>query len=60
MVIKKEGNHVKFLEDIFYNEEKYPYLIKEYDSSEYGFNFKIKMYKIDYIQFENFINNNLE
>ena|GEM_PF-778686 len=60
LVIKKEGNHVKFLEDIFYNEEKYPYLIKEYDSSEYGFNFKIKMYKIDYIQFENFINNNLE
>jgi len=54
LVIKKEGNHVKFLEDIFQNEEKYFYLIKEYDSSEYGFNFKIKMYKIDYIQFENF------
>ena len=52
LVIKKEGNHVKFLEDIFHNEEKYSYLIKQYDSSEYGFDFKIKMYKIDYIQFK--------
>ena len=52
LVIKKEGNHVKFLEDIFHNEEKYSYLIKQYDSSEYGFDFKIKMYEIDYIQFK--------
>jgi len=35
-------------------EEKYPYLVKEYDSLDHGFNFQIEMYKIDYIKFENF------
>jgi len=60
LVINSEGNNVKFLEDVFLHEEKYPYLIKEYDSLDHGFNFQIKMYKIDYIQFKNFIKNNSE
>ena len=55
LVINKEKNIAKFLDDIFYHEEKYPYLIKEYDSLDQGFNIQIKMYKIDYIKFENFI-----
>jgi hypothetical protein len=55
LVINKEKNNAKFLDDIFYHEEKYPYLIKEYDSLDQGFNIQIKMYKIDYIKFKNFI-----
>ena len=55
LVINKEKNNAKFLDDIFYHEEKYPYLIKEYDSLDQGFKIQIKMYKIDYIKFENFI-----
>ena len=55
LVINKEKNNAKFLDDIFYHEEKYPYLIKEYDSLNQGFNIQIKIYKIDYIEFENFI-----
>jgi len=55
LVINKEKNNAKFLDDIFYHEEKYPYLIKEYDSLDQRFNIQIKMYKIDYIKFENFI-----
>ena len=54
LVINREGNNVKFLEDVFLHEEKYPYLVKEYDSLDHGFNFQIEMYKIDYIKFENF------
>jgi|SaaInlStandDraft_7_1057024.scaffolds.fasta_scaffold01444_11 hypothetical protein len=54
LVIRGEKNNAKFLDDIFYHEEKYPYLIKEYDSLDHGFNFEIKMYKIDYMKFENF------
>jgi hypothetical protein len=55
LVINKEKNNAKFLDDIFYHEEKYPYLIKEYDSLDQRFKIQIKMYKIDYIKFENFI-----
>ena len=54
LVISGEKNNAKFFDDIFYHEEKYPYLIKEYDSLDQGFNFQIKMYAIDYIKFENF------
>ena len=41
-----------FLNDIFYNEEKYPYLIKEYDSKDDGFNYHVKVFKINYDLFE--------
>ena len=54
LVINREGNNVKFLQDVFLHEEKYPYLIKEYDSLDHGFNLQIEMYKIDYIKFKAF------
>ena len=34
--------------DVFYYEEKYPYLVKEYDSKELGFKHHVKIFKIDY------------
>jgi len=34
--------------DIFNQENKYPFLTKEYDSKENGFNYHIKIFKIDY------------
>ena len=40
------------LRDIFKNEQNYPFLIKEYDSKENGFNYHIKLFKIDYIYYE--------
>ena len=51
-IVVKEKNNVEFLNDIFYHEEKYPYLIKKYDSLDQGFNFQIIMYEIDYKKFE--------
>ena len=44
-----------FLKDIFENEEKYPYLIKQYDSAEHGFTYHAKIFKIDYDAYENYI-----
>ena len=38
----------KFLQDVFYNEKKYPYLIKIYDSKEHGFIHHVKVFEIDY------------
>ena len=37
--------------DIFNHEEKYPYLIKEFDSEELGFRYHVKIFKIDYSKF---------
>jgi len=39
------------LRDIFDHENKYPFLIKEYDSEENGFNYNLKLFKIDYDKF---------
>ena len=43
------SNELKFhLKDIFNHESKYPFLIKEYDSRENGFNYYVKLFEIDY------------
>jgi hypothetical protein len=38
--------------NIFYNEEKYDYLIKEFDSHDHGYKYHVKKFKIDYDMFE--------
>jgi len=43
---------VSFLEDVYYNSEKYPYLTKVFDSNDYGYSYHLKIYKINYEQFE--------
>ena len=48
---KKERNNI--LVDVFKNEERYPYLVKQYDSIEYGYTYHVKIFKIDYKIFEN-------
>jgi hypothetical protein len=50
-------NSPEFLKKIFYDEEKYPYLIKKFDSEDLKNNLKIKIFEIDYKKFE--LNNNL-
>ena len=46
------------LKDIFYHEDKYPFLIKEYDSKENGFNYHLKLFKIDYDLYDEWVNEN--
>lgn len=41
-----------FLNSAFLNGEKYPYLIKVYDSSEHGYRYHVKIYRIDYDKFD--------
>ena len=55
-IVIRERNDVEFFNDIFYHEEKYPYLIKKYDSLDHGFKLQIIMYEIDYKIFQNFYN----
>ena len=43
------NDELKFhLKDMFNHENKYPFLIKEYDSRENGFNYYVKVFEIDY------------
>ena len=45
-------NRPEFLKDVFYNEEKFSYLTKIYDSSEHGYEYHLKIFRIDYEKFE--------
>ena len=40
----------EFLRDVFYHDEKYPYLKKIYDSSDLGMTYHVKVYEIDYVR----------
>ncbi len=51
IVADDNKNRPNFLKDLFSHEERYPYLIKVYDSLDYGFKYHVKIYKIDYEKF---------
>lgn len=42
----------EFLNDVFYHEEQYPYLSKEFDAIENGYAFTLKIFKINYDKFD--------
>lgn len=52
LVVDDSKNRPPFLNDVFDHEEKYPYLIKIFDSSDYGYKYHVKIFKIDYKKFE--------
>ena len=51
LVIYENNRDVKFLNDIFSNENSYPYLIKEFDSLESNYKKRVKIFEIDYVMF---------
>ena len=53
LIIDENPKLPVFLQQVFNNEEKYEYLIKEFDSKEEGFSHHMKLFKIDYKKFEN-------
>ena len=52
VVVDNNPNRPEFLKDVFYNEKKFPYLTKIYDSSEQGYDYHLKIFRIDYQKFE--------
>ena len=42
----------EFLQDVYYFEEKYPYLDKVYDSKDSGLKYHIKLFKINYEKYD--------
>ena len=54
-----DGNKKRafYFNDAFYNEAKYTYLIKEFDSKEHGYKYyHVKVFKIDYSRFDSMKN----
>tara|TARA_B100000029_G_scaffold158600_1_gene154021 strand:- start:502 stop:2139 length:1638 start_codon:yes stop_codon:yes gene_type:complete len=47
----------KILNDIFFNEDDFPYLIKEFDSKKLGYSYHMKVFKIDYKNFDYYLSN---
>ena len=52
IVVDDNQNRSEFLKDVFRNEGKYVYLSKIYDSSEHGYDYHLKIFKIDYEIFD--------
>ena len=48
LIADSMDNRPEFLKDVFENEDRYPYLIKEWDSKDEGFAYHVKIFKIDY------------
>ena len=59
LVIDDSKNRPKFLNDVFYHEENYPYLIKIFDSWDHGYKYHLKIYKIDYDAFNSLVTKSL-
>lgn len=51
LVTDNEKNRPEFILDVFNNEEKFPYLIKELDTSNLGYSYHVKIFRIDYEKF---------
>ncbi|RJQ28865.1 hypothetical protein C4565_02960 [Candidatus Parcubacteria bacterium] len=51
LVVSEDERLPDFLRDVVLYPSKYPYLIEEYDSSKYGYDYHVLLYKIDYEKF---------
>jgi hypothetical protein len=59
LVIDSNEKRSLYFKDILFNEEKYPYLIKEFDSLKEGYiHYNVKVFKIDYDVFDSMLKYN--
>jgi len=52
IAIDDDKSRPEFMKDVFNNIERYPYLVKVYDSNEYGYKYRLIVYKINYDLFD--------
>ena len=52
IITDNNPNRPLFLKDVFLHEEKYPYLLKQFDSKNHGFIHEIKIFRINYEIFD--------
>ena len=52
LVLDYRDTNPKLFDDVFYEREKYSFLVKEFDSNDYGYDYIIKIYRIDFKEFD--------
>ena len=52
LMVDRNSELPEFLQDVYYFEEKYPYLDKVYDSKDSGLKYHIKLFKINYEKYD--------
>ena len=52
LVLDGKDSRPEFFNDVFINEKKYPYLTNIFDSSNLGYKYHVKIYKINYDKFD--------
>tara|TARA_B110001454_G_C12693401_1_gene423244 strand:+ start:21 stop:1640 length:1620 start_codon:yes stop_codon:yes gene_type:complete len=55
LVVDGKNDRPEFLNKIFYEENKYPYLNKIYDSHEHNLSYHVKVFEIDYNKINNYL-----
>ena len=48
LIADDQSSRPEFIRDVLYHEEKYPFLTKEYDSSQDGLKYYVKIFRINY------------
>jgi len=48
LVVDNRGNGPQYIQKIFSNEKNYPYLEKIFDSKQSGYNYHVKIFRINY------------
>ena len=56
IIIDKQENTPNYIQDVFFNEKKYQYLIKKFDSEDFGLKYEVKIFEIDYKKFDEIFN----
>ena len=52
LVLDGREKRPKLFNDVFYERENYPFLIKEFSSNDYDYNYLVKIYRIDFKEFD--------
>ena len=50
------GTRPEFIKEIFSNESEFSYLEKVFDSKDYGHNYNVKLFLIDYEEYDRIFN----
>ncbi|MBC8502473.1 MAG: glycosyltransferase family 39 protein [Nitrosopumilus sp.] len=58
LVVDDQDDRPSFFIELLENEKEYPYLIKEFDSTELMFEYKVKVFRINYDEFDRYKNGN--
>ena len=52
IVVDDQKQRQEFIQDIYLEEDKFPYLEKIFDSNEHGYNYNVKLFSIDFEKYD--------